>query len=51
MDEMTRFANLPNAQAMANDTSYEWALKVAAFDTYDGLNSAADLFVAWTISR
>eukprot|EP00878_Enallax_costatus_P025839 GHUV01027676.1.p1 GENE.GHUV01027676.1~~GHUV01027676.1.p1 ORF type:complete len:1421 (+),score=378.88 GHUV01027676.1:621-4883(+) len=51
IEEMLRFASLPIDQSLANAASYEYGMKVMAYDTYDGLNTAADLFVAWTISR
>jgi hypothetical protein len=36
---------------MANHSSYEWAMKVTAKDTMDGLEAASKLFVNGTVEK
>jgi len=36
---------------LANHSSYEFTAKVTAHDTYEGLQKASDLFVAFTLSK
>lgn len=39
------------ASRLANHSSYEFTAKVTARDTYEGLQKASDLFVAFTLSK
>eukprot|EP00883_Tetradesmus_obliquus_P002715 jgi/Sobl393_1/12921/SZX78204.1 len=51
IDQMTVFAALSNDLAFPNHTSYQYVTAVGAMDMYDGLQTAAGLFVDFTISR
>lgn len=48
---MNYFASLPDEQALANNSAYEWVLHVIANDGYDAMNTAIETFAQYNVNK